>query len=80
MVDPDFLFRRSCPVEPIRDIHPDDHMWTTGKDWYFSVGQNALNVICRAINLSWLGKVSNILDLPCGHGSVARYLRYGFNE
>ncbi len=71
--------RLSTP-KPSTKIHPDDHMWNTGKDWYFSVGESGLRVVELAIRLSSLGKVSSILDLPCGHGRVGRYLRAGFPE
>ena len=66
--------------QPSTEIHPDDHMWQSGKDWYFSVGDSGLRVCRLAIGLSWLSKVTSILDLPCGHGRVARYLRAGFPD
>jgi SAM-dependent methyltransferase len=50
-------------------------MWLTGPDWYFSVGKSGLKIVESAINMSWLSGVKSILDLPCGHGRVARYLR-----
>jgi SAM-dependent methyltransferase len=67
-------------VEPSTEIHPDDHMWNTGQDWYFSVGECALRVVTFAVNMSWLPRVTSILDLPCGHGRVARHLRSGCPE
>ena len=62
-------------VEPSLEIHPDDHMWNTGQDWYFSVGESGLRLVEFAVSMSWLSEVTTILDLPCGHGRVARYLR-----
>src|ERR1700741_2605589 len=57
------------------EIHPADQMWNTGQEWYFSVGESALRVLRLAVAASWLPDVRSILDLPCGHGRVARYLR-----
>jgi len=65
-------------TEVSKEIHPADEMWLTGKDWYFGVGESGLETVLRALSLSWLESVSTILDLPCGHGRVARYLRAAF--
>src|SRR5574341_2047568 len=65
-------------VEPSLEIHPDDHMWRTGQDWYFSVGESGLRVIELALRMSLLPEVTSILDLPCGHGRVGRFLRAAF--
>ena len=59
-------------------IHPADQMWNTGQEWYFAVGESALRVIRLAVAASWLSEVRSILDLPCGHGRVARYLRAAY--
>jgi 2-polyprenyl-3-methyl-5-hydroxy-6-metoxy-1,4-benzoquinol methylase len=61
-----------------RTVAPEDHMYNTGVDWYFSVGQDGINVILRGLALARLGEVRRILDLPCGHGRVARHLRAAF--
>ena len=63
-----------------RRIHPDDLMWKSGPDWYFSVGESGLKAVKHAISASWLTNVSRVLDLPCGHGRVARFLRHGFPD
>jgi SAM-dependent methyltransferase len=66
-------------MDVVREIHPRDHMWHSGADWYFDVGQDALKVIQWALAMSWLQRIpARILDLPCGHGRVARFLRAGF--
>ena len=65
---------------PIRTLHPNDGMWQPGESWYYAVGRSALRVVDIAAQLSWLPRISSILDLPCGHGRVARYLRNGFPE
>src|SRR6267378_1570838 len=67
-------------AELSKEIHPADQMWLTGKDWYFSVGKDGLEAVLRALSLSWLERVSAILDLPCGHGRVARHLRAAFPD
>jgi SAM-dependent methyltransferase len=64
----------------IRDIAPGDEMFTGEPEVYFSVGWSAL----RCINISLMAagtepaSVGTILDLPCGHGRVLRYLREAF--
>lgn len=57
-----------------KEVSPDDDMYTSGPDWYFAVGESALENI-----LSALGEkrthVHNTLDIGCGFGRVLRYLR-----
>ncbi len=50
-------------------------MWLTSADNYFAVGESGLMCVRRANELAFSSPVSRILDLPCGHGRVARYLR-----
>lgn len=61
-----------------KDVHSDDEMWHAGKEWYFTVGQSGLQVVNQVLATSNLLDVKRILDLPCGHGRVGRYLRAGF--
>jgi hypothetical protein len=61
-----------------RDIDPADAMWRSGPDWYFSVGESALENIVHALILSWRSDVIRLLDVPCGHGRVMRHLRIAF--
>jgi SAM-dependent methyltransferase len=62
----------------VADIAFDDVMHNTGQDWYFYVGESAINAVLSALTLSRLSVVMSILDLPCGHGRVARHLRAAF--
>jgi SAM-dependent methyltransferase len=59
-------------------IHPDDQMWKAGRAYYFAVGESGLRNVRRAMALAGISHVQEILDLPCGHGRVARYLRAAF--
>jgi trans-aconitate methyltransferase len=61
-------------------IAPDDIMYRSGKDWYYNTGQSALRVILSALAASRCEKVTSILDVPCGHGRVSRYLRAAFPD
>lgn len=63
-----------------RKIHPDDGMWQPAESWYFAVGRSALRLVDLAARTSWLPRIGSILDLPCGHGRVARHLRAGFPD
>lgn len=67
-------------LEINRTIHPGDRMWQPGESWYFSVGRSALRLADLAARTSWLPRIGSILDLPCGHGRVARHLRAGFPD
>jgi SAM-dependent methyltransferase len=64
----------------IQDIAPDDVMFNSGQDWYFDVGESALTCILSALTYSRLKTVRSMLDLPCGHGRVARHLRAAFPD
>src|SRR5262245_60754125 len=63
-----------------RTISPNDDMLAGDQDNYFRVGRSALD--CISLSLQAAGKpasdVRYILDLPCGHGRVLRYLRAAF--
>jgi SAM-dependent methyltransferase len=62
----------------IKQIAEDDEMYNTGKEWYFSVGFDGLRAILNVLQISNVRSIDNILDLPCGHGRVGRYLRSAF--
>jgi trans-aconitate methyltransferase len=66
--------------EVIKTIAANDQMWESGRDWYFSVGESAIDAILRGLSLSWLQTPARILDLPCGHGRVTRQLRRAFPQ
>jgi cyclopropane fatty-acyl-phospholipid synthase-like methyltransferase len=55
-------------------------MWAGGESWYFYAGEGGLIAILLGLAHSRLENVRTILDLPCGHGRVARHLRAGFPD
>jgi SAM-dependent methyltransferase len=55
-------------------ISPGDGMYTGDGAHYYKVGLSAIRAIEEAIIAAQLGSVSRILDLPCGHGRVLRFL------
>jgi SAM-dependent methyltransferase len=66
----------------IRTISPRDEMVDGDESRYLSVGRSAMK--CVEVSLQSAGKnplsVRRILDLPCGHGRVLRYLKAGFPD
>jgi SAM-dependent methyltransferase len=61
-------------------IDPDDHMWNSGRDWYHSVGESGLLAVLHGVTQSRLESPTRVLDLPCGHGRVGRYLASAFQD
>lgn len=61
-------------------IAPDDEMCRENLDHYFAVGASALACIDAALHMARLDRslIRSILDLPCGHGRVLRFLRRAF--
>lgn len=47
---------------------------TMRDQWYLSVGVSGARVIYGACVASRVGNISNVLDMPCGHGRVLRHL------
>jgi trans-aconitate methyltransferase len=66
--------------EMIGKIAAADEMFTGDPEAYFSVGRSALGCINVSLMAADLEpeSVRTILDLPCGHGRVLRYLREAF--
>jgi SAM-dependent methyltransferase len=70
--------------ELIRAISPNDQMFASppGENYYFSCGRSALE--CIDVSLQAAQKdpltVKRVLDLPCGHGRVLRYLKAAFPQ
>jgi SAM-dependent methyltransferase len=55
-------------------ISPRDTMYTGDGAHYFKVGLSALRVVEAALREAQLASVGRVLDLPCGHGRVLRFL------
>lgn len=65
-----------APLSLNRAVSPADEMVTEGaEEDYFSIGARALALIKIAGQLCHRPDFQNILDLPCGHGRVMRWLR-----
>ena len=71
---------RPGDVRPQVQISPNDEMFGNSLDHYFTIGRSALNLIQRALQVAGSPEPRRILDLPCGHGRVMRYLRAAFPE
>ena len=65
-----------------RKISPNDEMFIGNEIHYFDVGESALHVIETALFAARRQKstIKKILDLPCGHGRVMRFLQKAFPE
>src|SRR2546423_3623530 len=70
--------KRNLKINP--EISPRDEMLCGNRDYYFLVGQYALHCVDTALQAAARDRsdVQTILDLPCGHGRVMRYLRAAF--
>lgn len=55
-------------------ISAGDGMYTGDGAHYYKVGLSAIQAIEEAIDAAGLVSVNRILDLPCGHGRVLRFL------
>jgi len=55
-------------------ISPRDTMYAGDGAHYFKVGLSAMSAVEEAIERAKLLKVERVLDLPCGHGRVLRFL------
>jgi SAM-dependent methyltransferase len=61
-------------------ISPRDTMYSGDGAHYFKVGLSAMRAIEEARENANLSSVRNVLDLPCGHGRVLRFLVERFAE
>ncbi|MCC6415002.1 MAG: class I SAM-dependent methyltransferase [Opitutaceae bacterium] len=63
-----------------REIAPGDEMCKGDLEHYFGAGVSALRAVEAALIASGRPRetISRILDLPCGHGRVMRFLRRAF--
>lgn len=64
----------------VRTISPRDEMFAGDEEHYFDVGESALHYISEALAAAGRepSDIRRILDLPCGHGRVLRFLRARF--
>jgi SAM-dependent methyltransferase len=67
-------------ADVIRQISPNDRMFQGSADHYFGVGRSVLGVIGHSLAAAHkpVADVKRILDLPCGHGRILRYLQAAF--
>ena len=65
-----------------RNISAHDEMFIGNEPHYFDVGESALHLIEVALLSARRQRstIVRILDLPCGHGRVMRFLQKGFPE
>jgi SAM-dependent methyltransferase len=62
-------------------VHSDDQMYVaSAAQQYLTVGLSALRCVDKALKISRTKAVRTILDLPCGHGRVLRFLKAAFPE
>ena len=64
----------------LKEIAADDEMFRGDEAHYFDVGESALHCIetARMAARRPKGTINRILDLPCGHGRVLRFLRQAY--
>jgi SAM-dependent methyltransferase len=55
-------------------VSPRDTMYTGDGAHYFKVGLSAMRVLEEALRRANLKHAGHVLDLPCGHGRVLRFL------
>jgi len=66
---------------PSHAISPRDGMLSIDRaDEYFWLGRRALDLLLRAGRLCDKPHFGRILDLPCGHGRVLRWLKVAFGD
>ena len=70
------LFRSGAPATV--EIAPADDMFVRNNAQYLQIGREALALVQDAWALAGCERVEAILDLPCGHGRVARWLRSAY--
>lgn len=63
-----------------REISPDDEMYGGSRGLYLEQGVSALVHIKRSCESAGMRSPRRILDLPCGHGRVSRFLRAAFPD
>ncbi|WP_029350754.1 class I SAM-dependent methyltransferase [Bosea sp. 117] len=76
------LIMAACRARGVsKETAPDDEMWQHGSPWYWWVGESGLGCILSAMSQSAATReVKRVLDLPCGHGRVGRWLKAAFPQ
>jgi CBS domain-containing protein len=64
----------------VYEVAATDDMFGGSKSGYLANGLSALHCIVSGIEAARVPEVGSILDLPCGHGRVLRYLRAAFPD
>lgn len=72
------ILSREDPEGLPTELSERDEMLGGSRPHYFSVGRSALQAIRLAMRGAGIATFRNILDLPCGHGRVLRWLRAEF--
>jgi SAM-dependent methyltransferase len=73
---PDWL--GETPTEVGREISPDERMKADSDDIYLAIGCSALKAVRLAQIASGKRDFVSILDMPCGHGRVLRWLKAAY--
>ncbi len=68
----------SSPRPACTAIAPADDMAIPDASHYFQIGREALRLVHEASLLAGTGRIEAVLDLPCGFGRVARWLRTAY--
>ena len=63
-----------------REVSAGERMPADNDEVYLAVGRSALTAIQLAQRLAAAPDFTSILDMPCGHGRVARWLRAAYPE
>lgn len=66
-------------VSPVIDI-ADDMIWSSNAQIYFRAGIDAMRLVAKACDDHLPAAPQTVLDLPCGHGRVMRWLRQAYPE
>ncbi len=65
-------------VTPIQEISPKDTMYIGDTEHYYGVGSSALSCVQLAMFAAKRDGFERVLDFPCGHGRVLRFLKAAF--
>lgn len=81
MLNPNLSERdRDLVAKVNKQVSVNDGMYGGNGVHYLRVGLSAIHCIEKAMQIAQIETIRNILDLPCGHGRVLRYLQQRFPE